>query len=441
MGGTCRDSGWGLIEEPAPSQAFVDHVIQLKIPPRRRHRQKDGLMDEWLEGRAASLMEALYVAARRASTIDDKEILRNLDRQAPTRESLQHLPLLWTVVFLRRLHIPCADIRIQSVGFTPPGNYFQGEWACEKRANYKLTYQLVAWGGGRELERRYYTPQGVRRHLGFRRTLKRLGLLKTIACLGEGPLGDDEASRSLTPSHSLSRPSLLSREAQPTSSSSSSSLLASAQVRLAGRRHRFLRNPAKLKEVLRCLMLASAARRPPPTTLQDAIEETKAWGEVLKKLPSFMGMGGTYIQPHCTGKRLIALASQLPAGTWGSESALDLVKVIADRSGALAPLITMGGRGCDVSEVERVFECQPWLVAMWACLWKEPSKTWGADEVARVLAKRPLELERVASEYQRKHGLPPCPFVAMEEFLGRPLKRPRQDPHPFSFPSITRFLF
>ena len=105
-------------------------------------------MDEWLEGRAASLMEALYVAARRASTIDDKEILRNLDRQAPTRESLQHLPLLWTVVFLRRLHIPCADIRIQSVGFTPPGNYFQGEWACEKRANYKLTYQLVAWGGG-----------------------------------------------------------------------------------------------------------------------------------------------------------------------------------------------------------------------------------------------------------------------------------------------------
>ena len=148
MGGTCRDSGWGLIEEPAPSQAFVDHVIQLKIPPRRRHRQKDGLMDEWLEGRAASLMEALYVAARRASTIDDKEILRNLDRQAPTRESLQHLPLLWTVVFLRRLHIPCADIRIQSVGFTPPGNYFQGEWACEKRANYKLTYQLVAWGGG-----------------------------------------------------------------------------------------------------------------------------------------------------------------------------------------------------------------------------------------------------------------------------------------------------
>ena len=94
-----------------------------------------------------------------------------------------------------------------------------------------------------------------------------------------------------------------------------------------------------------------------------------------------------------------------------------------------------------MSEMERVFECQPWLVAMWACLWKEPSKTWGADEVARVLAKRPLELERVASEYQRKHGLPPGPFVAMEEFLGRPLKRPRQDPHPFSFPSITRFLF
>ena len=63
MGGTCRDSGWGLIEEPAPSQAFVDHVIQLKIPPRRRHRQKDGLMDEWLEGRAASLMEALSAEA------------------------------------------------------------------------------------------------------------------------------------------------------------------------------------------------------------------------------------------------------------------------------------------------------------------------------------------------------------------------------------------
>ena len=207
-------------------------------------------------------------------------------------------------------------------------------------------------------------------------------------------------------------------------------------MRLAGIYWRFKRDPARLTEILVALGSQAPSAQEFPTTATEALVQVTAWGEKLRELPGFMDMGGTYIRPHCMGKRLIAIASRLPPGTsWATVGLEKLQDTMADRSGSLSSREAKGRNYSNRSglsgsdEMERVAICQVWLFPMWSCLWREPLKQpggWGEEVVWDVLANRQADLVRVGEAYRSKHGLPACPYVLLWELLGKPPKRPRR---------------
>ena len=104
-------------------------------------------------------------------------------------------------------------------------------------------------------------------------------------------------------------------------------------MRLAGIYWRFKRDPARLTEILVALGSQAPSAQEFPTTATEALVQVTAWGEKLRELPGFMDMGGTYIRPHCMGKRLIAIASRLPPRTSWATVGLEKLTLEKDRHG------------------------------------------------------------------------------------------------------------
>ena len=284
--------------------------------------------------------------------------------------------------------------------------------------------------------------QGAAKHLGFLRTSQKFGILTSSQVSHSPPSITSPATRpSLCkrPAAASARGTKLSARKRPAAApaggtprrrrqspdaSDAGPGVSPGVVRLGAKlAPQCLTESAEMSVIAKALQVCASAALPAVRNEMDVLVHALAYLEMLRRLPSVLGMGGDCISMHLVRKRLLVTVSRLTAPpSWACVTVGELQELGPDRGSFLRAIPP----GWSVRAAGLAFGVDPLLLGMFACLFHEALKLPGALECCRRRGVSQL-LMQIRNQYRAVHGINPCPAILLHRALAAYRGIPRCD--------------